>query len=65
MLLAVAYQRLGRLDEARVTMAKAMALRPGSTAPNVAPPRLNASEAYLERSRRILRQMIELGLPEG
>jgi hypothetical protein len=46
-------------------MAKAMALRPGSTAPNVEPPTLNASEAYLERSRKIMRDMIELGLPEG
>jgi tetratricopeptide (TPR) repeat protein len=65
MLLAVAYRRLGQPDEAKATMAKAMALRPGSTAPNVEPPTLNASEAYLERSRKIMRDMIELGLPEG
>jgi DNA-binding winged helix-turn-helix (wHTH) protein/tetratricopeptide (TPR) repeat protein len=64
MLLAVAYRRLGRSDEAKATMARAMALRPGSTARNVKPPPLNASEAYLESSRRIMRQMIELGLPE-
>ena len=64
MLLAVAYQRLGRLDEARATMAEAMALRPGSTLANVEVPRLNASEVYLAGSRRILQQMAELGLPD-
>jgi DNA-binding winged helix-turn-helix (wHTH) protein/tetratricopeptide (TPR) repeat protein/TolB-like protein len=64
MLLAVAYQRLGRLDEARATMAEAMALRPGSTLANVEVPRLNASEAYLAGSRRILQQLAELGLPD-
>jgi Tfp pilus assembly protein PilF len=64
MLLAVAYQRLGRLDEAHATMAEAMALRPGSTLANVEVPRLNASETYLAGSRRILQTMAELGLPE-
>ncbi len=64
MLLAVAYQRLGRLDEARATMAEAMALRPGSTLANVEVPKLNASEVYLASSRRILQQMAELGLPD-
>jgi DNA-binding winged helix-turn-helix (wHTH) protein/tetratricopeptide (TPR) repeat protein len=64
MLLAVAYLRLGKADEAKATMAKAMALRPGSTARNVAPPTLNTGEAYREGSRRIVRQMVELGLPD-
>ena len=64
MLLAVAYHRLGQPDEAKAAMAKAMALRPGSTAANAEPPTLNASEAYLERGRRISRDLIELGLPE-
>jgi DNA-binding winged helix-turn-helix (wHTH) protein/Tfp pilus assembly protein PilF len=64
MLLAVAYQRLGRLDEARATMAEAMALRPGSTLANVEVPRLNASEVYLAGSRRIMQQLAELGLPD-
>ena len=64
MLLAVAYLRLGRLDEARATMAEAMALRPGSTLANVEVPRLNASEAFLAGSRRILQQLAELGLPD-
>jgi len=65
MLLAVAYLRLGRLDEARATMAKALALRPGSKVPNVQMPTLNASEAYLEKDRIIVRQLIELGLPDS
>jgi DNA-binding winged helix-turn-helix (wHTH) protein/Flp pilus assembly protein TadD/TolB-like protein len=64
MLLAVAYQRLGRVDEARATMAEAMALRPGSTVANVELPKLNASEVYLAGSRKILQQMAELGLPD-
>ncbi len=65
MLLAVAYLRLGRLDEAKATMAKALALRPGSTVANVQVPTRNASEAYLQKGRTILQQMIELGLPES
>jgi DNA-binding winged helix-turn-helix (wHTH) protein/Flp pilus assembly protein TadD len=64
MLLGVAYLRLGEADEAKAAMAKAMALRPGSTAANVKVPTLNASEAYQEGSRRIMRQMIEIGLPK-
>lgn len=64
MLLAVAYLRLGRLDEARATMAEAMALRPGSTLANVEVPKLNASEVFLAGSRRILQQLAELGLPD-
>ncbi len=64
MLLAVAYLRLGRLDEAHATMAEAMALRPGSTLANVEVPKLNASEVYLAGSRRILQQLAELGLPD-
>jgi Tfp pilus assembly protein PilF len=64
MLLAVAYQRLGRLDEARATMAEAMALRPGSTTSNVPTPKLNASATYLAGSQKLLQQMAELGLPD-
>jgi hypothetical protein len=64
MLLAVAYQRLGRPDEARATMAEAMTLRPGSTLANVEVPKLNASEVFLAGSRRILQQLADLGLPD-
>ena len=64
MALAVAYQRVGRANEASATMAKAMTMRPGSTRLNVELPRRNASPAYLEPSDLIYRAMVELGLPE-
>ncbi|MGO4844026.1 transcriptional regulator CadC, partial [Rhizobiaceae sp. 2RAB30] len=38
LLLAVAYQRVGRLYEAQAALAKGMTLRPGTTALNVMPP---------------------------
>jgi tetratricopeptide (TPR) repeat protein len=65
MLLAVAYLRLGRLDEAKATMAKGLALRPGSTAANVKVPTLDTGEAYRQKSAKIIQQMIELGLAES
>jgi tetratricopeptide (TPR) repeat protein len=64
MLLAVAHQRLGRPDEAKAALAKGMEVRPGSTVSNVALPTLNASQAFLEQSRRILATLVEIGLPE-
>lgn len=64
LLLAVAYQRVGRPAEAKAALAKAMTLRPGSTALNVMPPTRNASRVYLEASERLVRTMVEIGLPE-
>ncbi|MEP9380215.1 tetratricopeptide repeat protein [Aquabacter sp. CN5-332] len=63
-LLAVAYQRLGRPDEANAAFAKAMELRPGSTVLNVQPSTVNAGQAYLEASKLVMRTMAEIGLPE-
>ncbi len=63
MLLAVGYQRLGRLDEARDALHKGMALRPGSTALNIALPTRNASETYLTAARKIGETLVGLGLP--
>lgn len=63
MLLAVAYQRLGRLEEARDALHKGMALRPGSTALNIALPTRNASETYLQAARKISDALANLGLP--
>jgi DNA-binding winged helix-turn-helix (wHTH) protein/Flp pilus assembly protein TadD/TolB-like protein len=63
-LLAAAYQRLGRTDEAKAAMAKVMELRPGSTLGNIALPTRNASPVFLEASERILRAEAEAGLPE-
>jgi DNA-binding winged helix-turn-helix (wHTH) protein/tetratricopeptide (TPR) repeat protein len=64
MLLAVAYQRMGQPDEARTAMAKAMALRPGSTALNIGLPAQNASQAFLVEGKRTTQTLLELGLPE-
>jgi DNA-binding winged helix-turn-helix (wHTH) protein/Flp pilus assembly protein TadD len=64
MLLAVAYQRMGQPDEARTAMAKAMALRPGSTALNIGLPAQNASQAFLAEGKRTTQTLLELGLPE-
>jgi DNA-binding winged helix-turn-helix (wHTH) protein/tetratricopeptide (TPR) repeat protein len=65
MLLAAAYQQLGRTDEARAAMEKARALRPGSTVHNVPTPQKNSSPVYVEASERIMQLMIAAGLPEG
>ena len=64
MLLAAAYQRSGRTDEAKAAMKKGLELRPGTTALNVSPPTKNASPVYLEASEGIIRAMVEAGLPE-
>ena len=64
MLLAAAYQRLGRPNEAKAALAKGLELRPGTTALNIAPPTRNASPVFLEASPRIIQSMVEAGLPE-
>jgi DNA-binding winged helix-turn-helix (wHTH) protein/Tfp pilus assembly protein PilF/TolB-like protein len=64
MLLAAAYQESGRPDEAKAALAKALELRPGSTVVNVALPSKNASPAFLEAGSRIVRAIVEAGLPE-
>jgi DNA-binding winged helix-turn-helix (wHTH) protein/tetratricopeptide (TPR) repeat protein len=64
MLLAAAYQRLGRQDEAEAALSRALALRPGTTALNVAPPTTGASPVFLAASTRIIAAMVGAGLPE-
>lgn len=64
MMLAAAYQGLGRLEEARAAMKTALALRPGSTSKNVALPPKNASPVFLAASDRVMRAAIAAGLPE-
>lgn len=64
LLLAAAYQQLGRVAEARATMTKALELRPGSTALNVPAPTKNTSPVYLKASERIVSLMVAAGLPE-
>jgi Flp pilus assembly protein TadD len=58
--LAAAYQRLGRTDEAKAAMAKALELRPGTNAVNIRLP----SPVFLEGVQRIVQAQIEVGLPE-
>jgi tetratricopeptide (TPR) repeat protein len=64
-LLAAAYQRLERVDEAKAALAQTLALRPGSTARNISPPRKNASPRYLEAGDLIIRAGVAAGLPEN
>lgn len=63
-LLAAAYQRLGRTDEAEAALAQTLALRPGSSARNIAPPQKNTSPRYLEAAEQIIRAGVAAGLPE-
>jgi len=65
LLLAAAYQRLGRTDEAKAALAQTMALRPGSNATNVVPPQKNTSPRYREAGEQILKAGIAAGLPEN
>jgi predicted Zn-dependent protease len=62
--LATAYQRLGRTDEAKAALAKTMELRPGSTLANIALDPKNASPLYTEASKRVEKVLAELGMPE-
>jgi DNA-binding winged helix-turn-helix (wHTH) protein/tetratricopeptide (TPR) repeat protein len=62
--LAAIYHQLGRDQDAKATMAKALALRPGSNAINVPLPTKNASPIYIAGSDRIIRLAVEAGLPE-
>ncbi|WP_448112337.1 tetratricopeptide repeat protein [Mesorhizobium amorphae] len=63
LLLAAAYQRLGRSEEARNAFTKAMEIRPDSTARNISLPARNASDVYLRARQDINRILVQLGLP--
>ena len=65
MLLAAAYQQLGKTDEARAAMEKGREIRPGSTVGNVQTPKKNSSPVYIEAADRILQLMAAAGLPES
>ncbi|WP_247781617.1 tetratricopeptide repeat protein [Bradyrhizobium sp. 170] len=65
MLLAAAYQQLGKTDEARAAMEKGRELRPGSTVGNVPTPKKNSSPVYIEAAERIMQLMAAAGLPES
>lgn len=63
--LAVACQKLGRSEEAKVAFARGLELRPGSTTSNVPLPRKNGSPIFLAAFDRYVRALVRLGLPEG
>jgi DNA-binding winged helix-turn-helix (wHTH) protein/tetratricopeptide (TPR) repeat protein len=63
MLLAAAYQQLGRTEDARAAMQKGLELRPGSTYSNVPTPTKNSSPVYLEATEKVMQLMIAAGLP--
>jgi len=63
-LLAAAYQRTGRLDEARAAMAEGLRLRPGTTRRSVWPPMKNASPVCIAAWERVVQAEVEAGLPE-
>jgi DNA-binding winged helix-turn-helix (wHTH) protein/tetratricopeptide (TPR) repeat protein len=63
MLLAAAYQETGRTDQAKAALARALEIRPGSTANNIALPPKNASAAFLAASEKIKETLITVGLP--
>jgi DNA-binding winged helix-turn-helix (wHTH) protein/tetratricopeptide (TPR) repeat protein len=63
-LLAAVYHRLGRDQDAKAMMAKALQLRPGSNATNFVLPKKNTSPIFIAGSDRIVRLAVEAGLPE-
>lgn len=65
MVLAIAYEALGRHDEAKTAIAEGMKLRPGATVENVALPPKNQSARYLAARERINALLIAAGLPKN
>lgn len=64
MVLAAAYEALGRHEEAKAAVAEGMKLRPGATVENVNLPPKNESARYLAARARIDKLLIAAGLPE-
>jgi DNA-binding winged helix-turn-helix (wHTH) protein/tetratricopeptide (TPR) repeat protein len=64
LLLAAAYQRAGRSDQAKATLARALQVRPGSTVSNSKLPTKNSSPAFLAAGDKIRDAMVAAGLPD-
>ncbi len=64
MMLAAAYQEIGKTDEARTAMQEGLKMRPGTTRLNIAPPNKNSSPVYLSATDRVIQFMVDAGLPE-
>ena len=65
MLLAAAYQRLGKTDEAKAAMEKGRRIAAGLHRSQRPDAQKNSSPVYIEASERIMRSMAAAGLPEG
>lgn len=63
-LLAAAYQRTGRFEEARAAIAEGLKLRPGTTRRSVSPPMKNASPVNIAAWERVVQAEVDAGLPE-
>lgn len=64
LLLAAAYQRLGRFEEARAAVGEGLRLRPGTTRLNVSPSMKNASPVCIAAWDRVVQAEVDAGLPE-
>ncbi|WP_284266166.1 winged helix-turn-helix domain-containing protein [Bradyrhizobium iriomotense] len=63
-LLAAAYRRTSRFEEARAAIAEGLRLRPGTTRLNVWPPMKNASPVCIAAWERVVQAEVDAGLPE-
>ncbi|WFU78029.1 winged helix-turn-helix domain-containing protein [Bradyrhizobium sp. CIAT3101] len=63
-LLAAAYQRTGRFEEARAAIAEGLKLRPGTTRLSVWPPMKNASPICIAAWERVVQAEVDAGLPD-
>lgn len=63
MMIAAAYQALGRHEEARALITKGLQLRPGTTAENVGLPPKNQSPRYMTRTKEVIDLLVAAGLP--
>ncbi|MCP3368373.1 winged helix-turn-helix domain-containing protein [Bradyrhizobium cajani] len=63
-LLAAAYQRSGRSEEAKAAIAEGLRLRPGTNRRSVWPPMKNASPICIAAWDRVVQAEVDAGLPE-
>ena len=64
LMLAAAYQRLGRFEQARAAIAEGLRLRPGTNRQSVWPPMKNASPICIAAWERVVQAEVDAGLPE-
>ena len=64
LMLAAAYQRLGRFEEAKAAIAEGLRLRPGTNRQSVWPPMKNASPICIAAWERVVQAEVDAGLPE-